>query len=362
MGILTRIWEGNFVYQEPICFSEDAEGHIAGGQLLYQPEHILSVTSFDSSVFYEEGTDYIREDSRLILTEHSRIPILSRDIYCKPFTGVPETAWVRLPDGKHYMEVVSDVYRWQILVTYTHKTVWDSFSPVDSSSLLPQSMQKLQNGGDFHLVFYGDSITAGWEASGCNESAIDMVTLEDYHVTLWHAPYQPAWAELVSNSLQHRYPQSNIIKKNRAAGGSTVQWGVENAKQLVCPCNPNLVILGFGMNSMQEPAKIYKAAILSIIQTIRSEHPDCEFLLVSPMIPNPEIRGFQHNQLPAQQDALYQIAAELKGICVAPVHSMFRELVVHKKNYLELTGNCINHPNDFSIRVYAQTILSVLGC
>ena len=117
MGILTRIWEGNFVYQEPICFSEDAEGHIAGGQLLYQPEHILSVTSFDGSVFYEEGTDYIREDSRLILTEHSRIPILSRDIYCKPFTGVPETAWVRLPDGEHYMEVVSDVYRWQILVT-----------------------------------------------------------------------------------------------------------------------------------------------------------------------------------------------------------------------------------------------------
>ena len=40
MGILTRIWKGNFVYQEPICFSEDAEGHIAGGQLLYQPEHI----------------------------------------------------------------------------------------------------------------------------------------------------------------------------------------------------------------------------------------------------------------------------------------------------------------------------------
>ena len=29
---------------------------------------------------------------------------------------------------------------------------------------------------------------------------------------------------------------------------------------------------------------------------------------------------------------------------------------------LELTGNCINHPNDFSIRIYAQTILSILGC
>ena len=41
MGILTRIWEGNFVYQEPICFSEDAEGHIAGGQL-----HPLTAVSF----------------------------------------------------------------------------------------------------------------------------------------------------------------------------------------------------------------------------------------------------------------------------------------------------------------------------
>ena len=240
----------------------------------------MSVTSFDGSVFYEEGTDYIREDSRLILTEHSRIPILSRDIYCKPFTGVPETAWVRLPDGEHYMEVVSDVYRWQILVTYTHKTVWDSFSPVDSSSLLPQSMQKLQNGGDFHLVFYGDSITAGWEASGCNESAIDMVTLEDYHVTLWHAPYQPAWAELVSNSLQHRYTAKIYYKKRIGLPEAHRTVGVKMQKNWYVPAIRMLVILGFGMNSMQEPAEIYKTAILSIVQTIRSEHPDCEFLLV----------------------------------------------------------------------------------
>lgn len=145
MGILTRIWEGNFVYQEPICFSEDAEGHPIGGQLLYLPEQILSVTSFDGSIFYEEGSDYIQKNSQLVLTSHSRIPFLSRDVYCKPFTGVPETAWVRLPNREQYMEVVSDVYRWQILVTYTHKAVWDGFSPVNSSSLLPKSMQKLQN-------------------------------------------------------------------------------------------------------------------------------------------------------------------------------------------------------------------------
>ena len=222
-------------------------------------------------------------------------------------------------------------------------------------------MEKLRAGGDFHLTLYGDSITAGWEASGCNERAIDMVTLGEYHVSLWHAPYQPAWAELVTNALQARYPQSTVIKTNRAAGGSTVQWGVEHAAELVPPCKPDLIMLGFGMNSMQESAEDYRRAILSIIRTIRKECPDCEFVLVSPMIPNPEIKGFQNNQLPAQQDVLYQIAAELEGVCIAPVHSVFREMTARGKHYLELTGNCINHPNDFSVRVYAQTVLRTLG-
>ena len=361
MGILQPIWDGTFVYQEPICFSADKDGRPIGGTLLYHPEEILSVTSFDGSVFYQPERDYTVKGRQLVRTEASHIPYLERSVYCKPFTGVQETAWVRLPGGKTYMEVVSDVYRWQTLVTYTHTDKWEGFRPEACSASLPRGMEMLRAGSDFHLTFYGDSITAGWEASGCNERAIDMVTLGEYHVSLWHAPYQPAWAELVTNALQARYPQSNVIKTNRAAGGSTMQWGVEHAAELVAPSKPDLVILGFGMNSMQESAEDYRHAILSIIHAIRKDCSDCEFVLVSPMIPNPEIKGFQNNQLSAQQDVLYQIATELEGVCAAPVHSVFREMTARGKRYLELTGNCINHPNDFSIRVYAQTVLRTLG-
>ena len=79
------------------------------------------------------------------------------------------------------------------------------------------------------------------------------------------------------------------------------------------------------------------------------------------MIPNPEINGFRKNHLVEQENALYQIEAETSGICVAPVHSVFCELTTRGKHYLELTGNCINHPNDFSVRIYAQTVLQTLG-
>ena len=139
-----------------------------------------------------------------------------------------------------------------------------------------------------------------------------------------------------------------------------MQWGVEHAAELVPPCKPDLVILGFGMNSMQESAEDYQRAMLSIIRTIRKDCLDCEFVLVSPMIPNPEIKGFQNNQLPAQQEALYQIATATEGACVAPVHSVFLEITARGKQYLDLTGNCINHPNDFSVRIYAQTVLQTL--
>lgn len=237
MGILQPIWDGTFVYREPVCFSADKDGRPTGGTLLYQPEEILSVTSFDGSVFYQPVRDYTANGRQLVRTEASRIPYLERSVYCKPFTGVPETAWVRLSGGKAYMEVVSDVYRWQTLVTYTHRDKWAGFQPKTCGESLPRSMEKLRAGGDFHLTLYGDSITAGWEASGCNERAIDMVTLGEYHVSLWHAPYQPAWAELVTNALQARYPQSNVIKTNRAAGGSTVQWGANMRRSSFRPAS-----------------------------------------------------------------------------------------------------------------------------
>ena len=329
MGILQRIWNGTFVYQEPICFSTNVKNQAIGGSLLYFPDKILSVTSFDGSIYYVANQDYVVLGKNILRTETSRIPFVDRKIYCKPFTGIPETAW-------------------------------NGFKPESRLEQLPKSVKKFCAGGDFQLVFYGDSITAGWESSGCNEHVIDMVTIEKYHASIWHAPYQPSWAELVTNELQNCYPKSNIIKTNCSAGGANMQWGLQHAEELVNPHKPNLVILGFGMNSMQEHADDYQDTIMSIIQIVRKKNPDCEFILVSPMIPNPDILSFQNNQLLDQQKALYKISDNIDGVCVAPVHSVFQELIAHGKNYLELTGNCINHPNDFSVRIYAQTILEVL--
>jgi len=35
--------------------------------------------------------------------------------------------------------------------------------------------------------------------------------------------------------------------------------------------------------------------------------------------------------------------------------------LLKRKAFKDMSGNNINHPNDFLIRIYAQTILSALG-
>ena len=47
------------------------------------------------------------------------------------------------------MEVVSDVYRWQTLVTYTHRDKWAGFQPEACGESLPRSMEKLRAGETF---------------------------------------------------------------------------------------------------------------------------------------------------------------------------------------------------------------------
>lgn len=358
---LDKLWGGTTVYEEPICFSQAASSEYTGGSLLFNPTQILRVTSPDGTKEYEPVKDYEWRGNQLIRTADSSIPFLSRSLYCLPYIGEADTSWLRFADQGIYCRIFPEIIDYQVLVTYEHNDSWSGSIPENQMSFLPLTLKKLTENEPLRLVFYGDSITAGWEASGYDETVIDMGTLKEMHIKYHKAPYMPTWAELVTAALKTHYHHNEIIKMNRAAGGSTSAWGREHARELVNSKQPDFVILAFGMNNMQQEPEEFKEDILAIIATIRLANPNCEFLLVSPMVPNPEIHGFRKNKLPDQEQALYQIQSSYTGIAVAPIHSIFLELLQRGKHYLELSGNCINHPNDFSIRIYAQAILSCLG-
>lgn len=359
---LQKVWEGNTVYAEPVCFFNSNKDCEISKELLYEPSKILKVESVDGSHIYEEGKDYIIQGKKILRTKNSAIPVLSKEDYIAHFNGEEYAQWLRLTDcDEYYVKLFTDVIQYQVLVTYSHDQVWEGFVPENVTALLPRTMQILAQKQHLNLVFYGDSITAGWEASGRDEYAIDMNSLGEFHNFYHRPPYLPAWVSLVTNTIMEHYGYDDITKVNRGAGGSTSSWGCTNAAKLVNPHKPDLSVIAFGMNNLQDEPEKFEQEITEIITTIRNSNPYCEFLLVSAMTANTEIKGLADNKLAQHQESLFRLQKSMNGVAVAPVNSMFQELHRHGKQYFDITGNCVNHPNDFSVRIYAQMILAALG-
>ena len=359
---LMPIWTGGTVWEEPVCFFEDGQGVIQGGSLVYAPNEVVKVMNHDATIIFEENRDYEVTKAGIRLMEGSRIPLLKRESYIGQFTGDTDVEWLCLPGKKQYVRIFSEITQYQVLVTYeTAEGTWRGPVPSRQGGKLVNTYRKLERGEPLHIVFYGDSITAGWEASGADEKAVDMYSLEPMEIKFSRYPHMPVWAELVTEKIRRTYPQAVITKDNLSAGGSTAQWGLEHVNELFDRvATPDLVLVGFGMNCMWDPPEVFINYISGICGELRKRNSNCEFVLYPAMVANPEMSAYQNDNMCSYEKALENYASNQSGMVAAPIHSMFRKMVEQGKQYYEISGNAVNHPNDFSIRLYAQIIWETL--
>jgi acyl-CoA thioesterase I len=80
-------------------------------------------------------------------------------------------------------------------------------------------------------------------------------------------------------------------------------------------------------------------------------------VIVSPMLPNPDADPRVMPRFAAYRDALARLSG--RGVVLADVTTLWTQLLV-RKTYYDVTGNGLNHPNDFGHRLYAQVILAQL--
>jgi hypothetical protein len=109
-----------------------------------------------------------------------------------------------------------------------------------------------------------------------------------------------------------------------------------------------------GLEKVTPP--IYREQIKDIVDLVRSVNRKAEFILIAPMLANPAsgFSGFQ-SLYKAELDKLAG-----KGIVVADLTGVHLELLKYK-TYQDITGNNINHPNDYLARWYAQYMLGLLS-
>jgi acyl-CoA thioesterase I len=329
--LLEPFWLSTTMRGESLFFVDRGDG-VPAASLLFDHAEDISVTSATGETQFENGVDFIVDgDAGVVrLTPRSRI--------------ASATLAALYPAHEPFVLIADEddqFHRRQAAATYVHQPdQWHGYVPRLATLQLPRTRQRLAASEPLTVCVTGDSISEGFNASGVTGVP----------------PRQPPYAGLVAAGLQHM-SGSRVTLNNFAISGWTADHGVADVAR-VAEARPDLVIVGYGMNDAgyAEP-KDYAGNIAGIMSGVRGVSPEAEFVLVSPMLPNPRWDYPVMARFGAYRDALSQLCGP--GAALADLTSLWSDLLVRKTHH-DLTGNGINHPNDFGHRLYAQAILGLL--
>lgn len=335
------LWDTQVVYNESVYPLENEDGSISPIRLMYDAACILSVRDSSLKKQYTKGVDYDLEDGKIVILKTGSIPSVKYKDYWldAPINGgsFPRTGGGHIAYGQGEPFLSK-----QLAITYIHLDKWDGSVPSSKGNLLPKTIAKLKNKEDLKIVFYGDSI-----AEGCNTSSFHNVE-----------PFAEDWCSMVTSALKAKYGYEQITMANDSVGGMDSAWGYNNC-DTVAKRNPDLVVIAFGMNdgTARVSPTNYQRNIKMTIKRIRKTNENCEFIVVGTMLANKDVAGFAGYQ----EDYLPELLAlEEEGTAVADLTSIHKYLIT-KKRYFDMTGNNVNHPNDFFARFYAQVILQTVS-
>ena len=312
-------------------------------RLAFPPKQPPEVTSATGKILYQSGKDYHwRSGSRIIyIPNHTDIPIVSETQLYRPANSQEFGRCIDRHNDIFYGPA-DEYHQWQLAINY-------SFEPNEPSILkltqptgsLPRTARRLLNSEPISIVLLGDSISYGLNASGRCDTP----------------PYQPPFGDLFNMAIKQRYACQTSFH-NMAISGKSAQWGLEQVKAVVDQ-QPDLLLLGFGMNdaSGDIQPKAFCRTIKQIIDDARNELPELEVILISPISANAQWIAARPQLYVAYSQSLQLLQDQ--GIVLADVYPLWRAMV-NLKSYWDLTGNGLNHPNDFGHRLYAQILWQTL--
>lgn len=344
-------WEGNTVYNECVFPITGADGTLSPFELMYPAERIVSVRNYTLTETYTEGKDYALVDGKLVILPETSIKITEYG-YMHPADNpenFPENKYYPRADGYgfEYWSESPELSEAQVCVTYVHGGEWDAPVPAPFAERIPRASAKLRRGEELKIVAIGDSITCGAKSSG----------------NCGIPPYADPYIGLTVNYLAKKFCNDNITLVNSAVGGTKSDRMFDKIDSCVTDHKPDLVIIAFGMNDSSYyrvgiSDDYFRTNILTLIRRIRDALPECEFVLLSSVYGNR--LTFPAERYEAHAAVLERIAAEEKGVAFANPLAIEKKLL-EKKDFLCFMGDNMVHPNDFGMRLIAQTLLCGFG-
>ena len=369
--IMQDMLDGNTMKNETVMFIDYGDVK----SLMYHADEIISVTSYDGLTTYTEGVDYALEDGKIVLLEGSSIPCITSEVYynySSDYLTIEHNGKV----CNVYWGEGRTMTQWQVNVTYTHSDAWEGYRQANYLEIYKDFVGKLCRGENVTVIFYGDSI-----ARGANSSSF-----------VGHEPYQPDYTKLfvyaladlfnyrvkhihteLDRTFEENFPTYNngntrgtITYINSSVGGWGCSQGLEKVQEYVIDVADfygcDLFVINFGMNNGTTKPKTFQSITKQTLNAVIEAIPDTSIMIVSSMLSNPYDTDSGKNQilfeepLVATADGYTRAGTPCALVCMA---SMSESILEHKA-FNDYAANNINHPNDFFMRVYAQTLLQAL--
>ena len=338
-------WETPIVERESsILLQEDGDGPVLA-RLAYPAKRVLKITSATGLVEFTVGQEAsLSEDGcTLRFADCKGISVVKTNALFLP-AGAPHSYAHRKDHPEQHLLYAPG--HWfhdrNVEITYERLKSGEPNEVLPSVALgkLPLTLQRLRDQSRLEIGVSGDSISTGLDSSGTTQTP----------------PNQPGYVELLRVALREDF-NAEVSVENRSVPGWSIANGISDWPQLR-ESKPELVLIAYGMNDVgRRDPDWFEARLRELIAMIQIDLPGTEILLVSPMLGNAEWVHTPREMFLEYRDRMRKFVG--KGIAVADVTEVWHRLL-QRKHDLDLTGNGLNHPNDFGHRLYAQAILQLL--
>lgn len=364
------------IYNEivtPIRYGSSAN---AIGYLTYTPSEIISVKNYSFSTTYS-SSQYTLSGNQISFAYNNGMPYMqeswldNKNVPSEYQSGLIESKYNDdggTNSGKHVIAENALTRTNFLYVTYKYDSSAQSLgfsTPTYTPENFPNLLKKLNAGEPVKMLIFGDSISVGASASAYSG----------------FEPNTPTWFDQIKNYLVNSYysgDTSKVTIVNPSVGGQSSPWGVKQATTgAFDKSGYDLVFIGFGMNdgTHQNDPAIFKSNITTILTQIRASSPNADYVVLGGFTPNP-YSIFAGNHA-SYMSVLQEVANEFNdvgdafsqksGCTFVNMYDISTGILAKKTannsqdvryQYMDISANYTNHPNDFMVRLYAGAILS----
>lgn len=319
----------------------------ATARLAFETSEIIQVNVASTGQRLEDGKDWtLASDRRTLLfaadlpfeaiTQEQMFPPKDSPNSYRHRRDNPDQNLLYQPGRWFHDHNIEVTYRRVSKAQFEKSSAPNQFQP----ELLKRTIAKLESHQPIHIAVSGDSISTGLDSSS----------------VAFAPPFQLGYSELVAAQLQDWF-QSPVTLTNRAVSGWSIADGNRDAEAIIA-AKPDLIVIAYGMNDVgRRDPSWFSQQTGSLITNFQTRLPQADLILVAPMLGHAQWIHTPREMFALYRDELQKLTGP--GIVLADLTEVWTRLLAHKHD-LDLTGNGLNHPNDFGHRLYAQAILSLM--